>query len=62
MHLTNQSDRLDYLDLYDLQVTPTEARCLLLVITRINLKDLLVGEIEALNSLVKQLEEIANES
>lgn len=62
MHLSNMSNRLNYLDLYDVQVTPAEARALLLVITRtIKPKDLLVFEVETLNSLIKQLEEIANE-
>lgn len=61
MQLTNMSNRLDYLDLYEVQVTPIEARSLLNIIRRLNPEKLLAGEVLDLNNLTNQLEKIANE-
>ena len=56
-----QYSDLNYLDMYDVRITPEHARTLLFVIARIKPQELLVGEALALNLLVKQMEEIANE-
>lgn len=61
MKLTDKSDHLAYLDLYDVQVTPPEARVLLGLIARIKPAQILAGEALILNNLTKQLEKIANE-
>lgn len=61
MKLTDKSDHLAYLDLYDVQVTPSEARVLLGLIARIKPAQILTGEAIVLNDLVEQLERIANE-
>lgn len=53
--------REDYWDLYDVQVTPPEARVLLHLIARIKPEMILAGEAIVLNDLVKQLERISNE-
>lgn len=52
---------LDYLDKYDILVTPTQARCVLNILRRIDPQKLLVSEVLVLNSLADQLERISNE-
>lgn len=52
---------LHYLDMYDVRITPEDARTILRLIIRLPIEDMLAGEGLVLNRVVKQLEEIANE-
>lgn len=55
------ANRPDFLELRDLQITPAEAIVFLNIISRIDYKELLVGEVQVLNNVTKQLERIKDE-
>lgn len=51
----------DYLNTYAVDLTPQQARALQVILLRIDIDNLLVGEAITLNYFMERLEEIGNE-